>query len=173
MAEFDFDIVKNPEIFKQNALPAHSDHTPFENGDEARKGVTGFRYSLNGLWKFCYARTPRTAPKGFEAPDYDCSRWEDIRVPSPMQTEGYGKPSYQNVAWPWDGHEDIEPGDIPEGFNPTGCYVKEFVVPEELADHPLLISFQGVESGYAVWLNGQYVGYSEDRGFPLDGRSMA
>lgn len=168
MAEFDFDIVKNPEIFKQNALPAHSDHTPFENGDEARKGVTGFRYSLNGLWKFCYARTPRTAPKGFEAPDYDCSRWEDIRVPSPMQTEGYGKPSYQNVAWPWDGHEDIEPGDIPEGFNPTGCYVKEFVVPEELADHPLLISFQGVESGYAVWLNGQYVGYSEDTFTPTD-----
>lgn len=168
MAEFNFETIRNPRIFKQNVLPAHSDHIPFENKEEALKGVSGFRYSLNGLWKFSYARTPKLAPKGFEANDYDCSRWEDIRVPSPIQLEGYGKPGYQNVAWPWDGHEQINPGDIPENFNPTACYVKEFFIPKTLEGKPLFISFQGVESCCAVWFNGHYVGYSEDTFTPTD-----
>lgn len=168
MSHFDFSIVKNPMVFKQNAMPAHSDHIAFETKEEAENGVSGFRYSLNGLWKFCYSRTPKTAPSGFENPEYDCSRWEDIRVPSPVQTEGYGKPGYQNVAYPWDGHEEIDPGDIPESFNPVMCYVKEFSVPETFPGKPLYVSFQGVESGYALWLNGQYVGYSEDTFTPTD-----
>ena len=166
--EFEEAIVRDPRVFKQNTMPAHSDHLVCQSWEEQEKGVSGFRWSLNGLWKFALARTPKEAPQGFWKQDYDCSRWEDIRVPSPIQLEGHGEPGYQNVAYPWDGHEAIDPGDIPEGFNPTACYVKEFVIPEEAAHRPLFISFQGVESGFALWMNGKYVGYSEDTFTPTE-----
>lgn len=166
--EFNFDIVKNPAIFEQNRLPAHSDHIAFASEKELRAAKTSFRYSLDGLWKFAYAENPAAAPKGFEKTDFDCHGWSTIRVPAHIQMEGYGAPQYVNTQYPWDGSEEIDPGEIPTDFNPTASYVKYFYVPQSMQGKRIGISFQGVESGFALWLNGHYVGYSENSFDPAE-----
>ncbi len=166
--EFNFDIIRNPEIFAENRIPAHSDHLYFANEEEAESGHPSFRESLNGIWKFHYSRNLKTALKDFYRPDFDCEGFEEIRVPSCIQLEGYGKPQYVNTQYPWDGHEKLEPGEVPELFNPIGHYVKYFRVPERFGDGPVCISFEGVESALAVWLNGHYIGYSEDSFTPSE-----
>ena len=180
--QFDPGIPADPNVFKENCLPAHSDHIFFadeeelERGAEQPAGTAGdsvFRYSLNGLWKISYAEKPADAPAGFEAVSYDCRTWADIRVPAHIQMEGYDVPAYINYQYPWDGREDLIPGEIPEHFNPTASYVKYFSVPASMQSlleqgSPLIVSFQGVESGFALWCNGHYVGYSEDSFTPSE-----
>ena len=168
MKVFDYSLVKDPQYFKDGRMDAHSDHTYYRDGEEAQEKETSFRYDLNGIWKFHYARNYGSAIPGFEKVDYCCKDWDDIRVPAHIQMEGYDAPQYANVQYPWEGHEDIHPGEIPEHFNPVASYVKYFEVPEEMQGKRLFISFQGAESGIALWLNGQFVGYSEDSFTPSE-----
>ena len=163
MKEFDFSIIGNPNIVQDNRLPRHTDLTaPYVGGMAARGSLADFCLKLNGLWKFSYARNPGLIPKDFWGEDFDCHSWEDIRVPAHMEMEGYGSPQYVNTQYPWDGSAEILPGEVPKDFNPTGCYVKYFELPKDFVKDGLFIAFEGVESGYALWLNGNYVGYSED-----------
>lgn len=168
MGNFDSDIVKNPEIFEQNRLAAHSDHVCYKNELEKIKGKSSLRYDMNGLWKFAYAKNQSLAPCGFEAADYNCKGWDEIRVPAHIQMEGYDVPIYTNTTYPWEADEFIKPGEVPEIFNPVASYVKYFTIPENMKNKRVCISFQGVESGFALWLNGHYVGYSEDTFDPSD-----
>ena len=168
MKSFDYSMVKDPTYFKDGRMEAHSDHTYYRNEIEAAEKETSFRYSLNGIWKFHYARNYGSTVQGFENTDYCCRDWDDIRVPAHIQMEGYDAPQYANVQYPWEGHEDIHPGEIPEHFNPVASYVKYFEVPETMQGKRLFISFQGAESGIALWLNGQFVGYSEDSFTPSE-----
>lgn len=168
MGNFDSDIIKNPEIFEQNRLTAHSDHVCYKNELEKIKGKSSLRYDMNGLWKFAYAKNQSLAPCGFEAADYDCKGWDEIRVPAHIQMEGYDVPIYTNTTYPWEADEFIKPGEVPEIFNPVASYVKYFTIPENMKNKRVCISFQGVESGFALWLNGHYVGYSEDTFDPSD-----
>lgn len=166
--KFDYGKIKDPAFFAQNRVKAHSDHHYYKNHRELAEKNESFRQNLNGLWKFQYARNLAEAPAGFEAEDFDCKGWEDIRVPAHIQMEGYDKPQYVNVQYPWDGHEAIEPGEIPTQFNPVASYVKYFTVPENMQGKRLFVSFQGVESGFALWCNGSYAGYSEDTFTPSE-----
>ena len=168
MKTFDYSLVKDPQYFRDGRMDAHSDHTYYRDGEEAQEKETSFRYDLNGIWKFHYARNYGSAVPGFEKEEYCCRDWDDIRVPAHIQMEGYDAPQYANVQYPWEGHEDIHPGEIPEHFNPVASYVKYFEVPEEMQGKRLFISFQGAESGIALWLNGQFVGYSEDSFTPSE-----
>ena len=168
MKTFDYSLVKDPQYFKDGRMDAHSDHTYYRDGEEALEKETSFRYDLNGIWKFHYARNYGSAIPGFEKEEYCCKDWDDIHVPAHIQMEGYDAPQYANVQYPWEGHEDIHPGEIPEHFNPVASYVKYFEVPEEMQGKRLFISFQGAESGIALWLNGQFVGYSEDSFTPSE-----
>ena len=168
MKTFDYSLVKDSQYFKDGRMDAHSDHTYYRDGEEAQEKATSFRYDLNGIWKFHYARNYGSAISGFEKEEYCCRDWDDIRVPAHIQMEGYDAPQYANVQYPWEGHEDIHPGEIPEHFNPVASYVKYFEVPEEMQGKRLFISFQGAESGIALWLNGQFVGYSEDSFTPSE-----
>ena len=168
MSNFDSNIIKNPEIFEQNRLAAHSDHVCYKNELEKIKGKSSLRYDMNGLWKFAYAKNQSLAPCGFEAADYDCKSWDEIRVPAHIQMEGYDVPIYTNTTYPWEADEFIKPGEVPELFNPVASYVKYFTIPENMKNKRVCISFQGVESGFALWLNGHYVGYSEDTFDPSD-----
>ncbi len=168
MAGFDYGIVRNPEIFMEGRLPAHSDHEYFGSPEAARRGESGFRASLGGFWKFAYARNYALAAKDFYREDFDCRGWDEIRVPAHIQMEGYGAPQYVNTEYPWDGREEVLPGEIPEIFNPVGSYVRYFRLPANMRTGPVYISFQGVESGMALWLNGSYVGYSEDSFTPSE-----
>lgn len=161
--EFDFKIVKDPKVFQQNRLPAHSDHVPYATLQEfAAADETSLRKKLNGIWKFHYAKNPSFCIDGFQRLDYDASEWDQIRVPAHIQMEGYGVPQYVNTQFPWDGKERIAPGEIPMEFNPVAEYLLDFTVPAAWGDQPVRISFQGVESALALWCNGTYIGYSEN-----------
>ena len=168
MNVFDYQKVKDPRYFRDGRLDAHSDHRYYASAQEAEEKESRFTESLNGLWKFHYARNYGSAIPGFESADYDCRSWEDIRVPAHIQMEGYDVPQYANTQYPWEGHEEIAPGEIPEKFNPVASYVKYFEVPESMKGRRLFISFQGAESGLALWLNGHFVGYSEDTFTPSE-----
>lgn len=168
MNKFDYDIVKNPEVFEEGRLPAHSDHVVYASEAELHNEMTSLRHSLDGVWKFFYSKNYQSAPAGFEAPDFDSAAFEDIRVPAHIQMEGYGVPQYVNTQYPWDGHEDIVPGEIPSEFNPVGSYLKSFMLLESWNGKEVHICFEGVESGFALWLNGVYIGYSENSFDPAE-----
>ena len=159
---FDEKKLKDPGYFREGRLDAHSDHIAFASREEAEEGISSYRFSLNGLWKFFHALNPGQVIPGFEQPEYDCRWWNDIPVPAHIQLEGYGHPQYANTEYPWDGLEDLRPGQIPEGFNPVACYVKYFSLPERMRGKRVFVSFQGVESCVALWLNGRFIGFSSD-----------
>lgn len=160
--EFSYSKVKDPAVFKENVLPAHSDHIAYKSSEEAERGETSLRQSLNGIWKFHYANNYGSAVPCFYSEDYDVSGWDDIPVPAHIQMEGYDRPAYLNIQYPWDGSEDLKPGEIPERFDPVGSYVTFFTVPKEWKGQKVIVNFNGVESGFALWVNGKYAGYSED-----------
>ena len=168
MGTFNYDLVKDPTYFNDNRVAAHSDHKYYASVEAMEQDVDNFRHSLNGLWKFHYAKNYNSTIPGFEKTEYCCKSWDDIRVPAHIQMEGYDVPQYANVQYPWEGREEVEPGQIPERFNPVASYVKYFEVPEEMKGKKVFISFQGAESGIAVWLNGNFVGYSEDTFTPSE-----
>ena len=163
MKAFDYRMVKAPQYFRDgNRISACSDHLYFASEADMQEGRSAFAECLNGLWKFHYAKNYDSAVRGFEKPDYSCEGWDDIRVPAHIQMEGYDAPQYANTQYPWEGREDIRPGEIPEYFNPVASYVKYFTVPERMKGKRLFISFEGAESALALWLNGTFVGYSGD-----------
>ena len=159
---FDESRLKDPGYFRENRLDPHTDHAWYINDAEREAEESSLRMSLNGQWKFFHAMNPGQVIPGFEQPEYDCGGWTDIRVPAHIQMEGYGVPQYCNTMYPWTGRETLLPGEIPERFNPVACYVKHFFLPESMKGKRVFISFQGAESCVAVWLNGQYIGFSSD-----------
>lgn len=162
----------NPELFQINRMDAHSTWIPFDTTEEALIGdskASSNYMSLNGLWKFAYAETPDKRIRQFFELDYDCSTWAELTVPSHWQLHGYDYPHYTNVRYPWSEREpELKPPFAPTQYNPVGSYVRTFTVPEGWAEQPVFISFQGVESAFYVWLNGELVGYSEDTFTPAE-----
>lgn len=183
---FDVHKLSDPEYYNENRIPAHSDHVCYRDWEEAAERFgsfcdenkvvlpdvlgkkSSFRFFLDGSFKFHYAKNPAQTIPGFEKEDYDCSGWDDITVPAHIQMEGYDIPQYANVQYPWDGREEIWTAEMPMEFNPVASYVKYFTLPEGFLKEKLFISFQGVESGFAVWLNGAYIGYSQDTFSPAE-----
>lgn len=179
MQKFDQSKIKDPTFFSDNRLQAHSDHVSYASWEEynlakekhlhaGKSAGSSFRVSLDGIWKFHYAKNLKQTIAGFENSNYNCKNWDDIHVPAHIQMEGYDIPQYANVQYPWDGREEIWTKDIPTEFNPTASYVKYFTLPDDFKNQKVFISFQGVESGMALWLNGSYVGYSEDTFTPSE-----
>ena len=156
--------LENPEIFQIHRLPAHSDHRI----RAAEAGAAGTQ-CLDGVWQFAYSERLEDRPAGFEAEDYDLSDFGTIQVPGHMQLQGYGKPQYINTLFPWDGVELLRPPKTPEDFCPVGSYVRTFDLKRTPhSGEEVILSFQGVETAFSVWLNGVYVGYSEDSFTPSE-----
>ena len=153
--------LKNPEIFEVNREKAHSDHLCTVNGQQLKQ-------SLNGTWKFNYCEHPDNRPADFYMVDFDVTSFDEIKVPGHIQLQGYDKPQYVNTQYPWEGQEKLLPPQIPQKRNPVGSYVKFFDVDKALLDKEIYISFQGVETAIYVWLNGEFVGYSEDSFTPSE-----
>src|SRR5690625_118766 len=155
----------NPEIFQLNRLEPHATLMPYLTEEEA---LTGDRYastfyeSLNGQWKFAFAENPDKRIQNFYEKDFDCSDWDEIKVPSHWQLQGYDYPHYTNARYPWEESEDIKAPFAPTKYNPVGQYVRSFTINEDWQNQPVYINFQGVESAFYVWVNGDYVGYSEE-----------
>lgn len=162
------DYLTKPEIFQINRLEAHSDHKYYESVEELKKEQMKFRESLNGTWKFNFAKNLELRVKDFYKDDYDCSGWGNIVVPGHIQLQGYDAPHYVNTMYPWDGHEYILPPELPKAYNPVGSYIRTFEVPKAWNKERVFISFQGVESAFNLWINGKFVGYSEDSFTPSE-----
>jgi len=165
--------LEDPEVFQVNREKAHSDHRFYENVQSMEKGEREggqmeLRQSLNGAWKFAYAQCPDKRKKDFYKEGFDLSGMEEIQVPGHIQTQGYDKKQYINTMYPWDGHSELRPPHIDWEYNPVASYVKEFDLKEELDGRQVFVSFQGVETAFYVWLNGEFVGYSEDTFTPSE-----
>ncbi|MFE0178713.1 glycoside hydrolase family 2 TIM barrel-domain containing protein [Streptomyces sp. NPDC059002] len=161
----------DPRVFQVNREPARARLVPYASASEALRGdLTRSPYyrSLNGRWAFHWARNPEQRPVGFEADEYDDTRWDRITVPSNWEIEGYPEPIYLNIRYPWEGYETPDFPDVPKDFNPVGSYRRTFTVPRGWKGRRTLISFQGVKSAFFVWVNGKKVGYSEDSYTPAE-----
>lgn len=158
-----------PEVFAVNRKPAHSDHFYYETMEEAvKEQEMPLRQSLNGAWYFSYAENPKKRKADFYKAEYDCKNFDTIQVPGHIQTQGYDRCQYINTMYPWDGKEFLRPPMVSEEYNPVGSYVKYFTVHENLKGKETFISFQGVETACYVWLNGTFIGYSEDSFTPAE-----
>ncbi len=161
----------NPEIYQLNRMEAHAALMPYDTVEEALRGdkdASPYTVSLNGDWKFHFSENPEKRIKNFYETDYDCSGWDTIAVPGNWQLQGYDYPQYTNVKYPWDGKEDIKPPFAPVEYNPVGSYARTFSLPEGWKGQPVYLSFQGVESAFYVWVNGELAGYSEDTFTPAE-----
>lgn len=156
--------LEDPEVFAVNRIPAHSDHAYFEKETEERP----LRQCLNGSWLFSYAKNPSMRVERFYEDSYDCSGFDTIQVPGHLETQGYGRNQYINTMYPWDGEEFLRPPMVSKRNNPVGSYVKYFTLEEQMKGKRTFISFQGVETAFYVWLNGTFIGYSEDSFTPAE-----
>jgi beta-galactosidase/beta-glucuronidase len=156
----------NHKVLQRNRLENRSYYIPYSCPESAltyqRQNSTGFKL-LNGVWKFYYAPTPQEAPVDFYQEGFDASAWDNIDVPSSWQMKGYGHPHYTNVIYPF----PVDPPYTPTE-NPTGCYRREFTLPADWMDRQLVLRFEGVDSAFHVWVNGQEVGYSQVSRMPSE-----
>jgi beta-galactosidase len=162
----------NPETFQVNRLPAHANMVAFPTIEEALSNEftsSPWYQTLNGSWKFSFAETPEQRITSFYETSYDASKWDDIAVPSNWQLQGYDYPHYTNMTYPWVEREpELKPPFAPATYNPVGSYIRTFTVPADWKDRPVLLHFEGVESAFYVWVNGELVGYSEDTFTPAE-----
>lgn len=162
----------NPEIFQLNRLDAHASMISYPDLPQALNGnkeASPNYKSLNGIWKFAFSETPEQRVTDFYKADYDCSSWDTIPVPSHWQFHGYDYPQYTNVRYPWAVSEpELKPPFAPTKYNPVGSYIRTFHVPDTWNGQPVFLSFQGVESAFYVWVNGELVGYCEDTFTPSE-----
>jgi beta-galactosidase len=151
----------------RNKEPAHCTLMPYA---DMQKAISGNRYastffrSLNGNWKFNWVRKPEDRPKEFYRPEFDVSGWDEITVPGNWQLQGWGVPIYLNHPYPF----EKNPPYIQHDYNPVGSYRTEFTVPPEWGVRQVFIHFDGVESAFYIWINGEKVGYSQGSRTPAE-----
>jgi beta-galactosidase len=156
----------NPSVLERGTVAPHADLIPYadwESALDADRGATPYVRLLNGHWAFSYAESPALAPQGFEAPDYDASEWDTLPVPGNWQLHGYGRPHYSSCPYPF----PIDPPNVPLA-NPTGCYRTAFAIPPAWKGRHVHLVFEGVDSAFHVWVNGQPAGYSQGSHLPSE-----
>lgn len=157
---YHFDPWEDPSIDGINRQAAHATAYSYSNLQDALaddREKSGRMMSLNGYWDFFYSPMPADTPKEFYR-----SRvhgWEKIIVPSSMEMQGYGKPIYKSAVYPF---RPVNPPHMPTTDNSVGNYQRTFTIPANWKDMNITLSFGGVGSGFKVWLNGKFLGYSED-----------
>lgn len=164
----DLKWLTDPQIFQVNRLDAHSDHVCYATEAEAASKTSSLYQILDGIWQFYYSENPSLRPVDFWKESFDLSDFGTISVPAHIELQGYGQIQYINTLYPWDGHSELRPPKVDMENNPVGSYVKEFDLSENMLGKRICISFQGVEQAFYVWLNGEFIGYSEDSFTPSD-----
>ena len=158
---------EDPLVVGINKRPPHAALTPYP--DEAAalaagEGEPSLVRSLNGAWRFLYLRDPDQVPPEVYGVAYDASEWDEITVPGNWTMQGYDKPIYTNVKMPI----PTDPPYVPQGDNPTGVYRRTFELSEEWREREVFVSFDGVESAFYLWVNGEQVGYSQGSRLPAE-----
>ncbi|PWF99677.1 glycoside hydrolase family 2 TIM barrel-domain containing protein [Levilactobacillus bambusae] len=176
----DIHWLDDPEVFRVNQLPAHSDHPFYGNYDELLHKKSRYIQSLDGEWAFNFAATPADRDREFYQPDFDAQQYDTIAVPGHIELNDYGQIQYINTLYPWEGKQFRRPAysmgqDRPETGtfsdgedNSVGMYRKTFTLNESLQNQRVIIQFLGVERAMYVWLNGHFIGYAEDSFTPSE-----
>ncbi len=154
----------DPTVTGINRLPSKATFMPYESLDKAIKGeryLSGRYFDLCGEWKFRLFDTYKEKEEGFYLTDYDSSEWDTIPVPSSWQMQGYDYAIYSNVQYPWEKIQEPEPPFAPTDYNPVGCYIRTFTLPKGYKKDRVVITFEGVESAYYLYVNGVRCAYSE------------
>jgi beta-galactosidase len=128
-----------------------------------RREASPFFASLNGVWKIACVPKPADRLPGFWKPDYDDSAWKTIPVPSNVEVQGFGIPIYTNITYPW---KVANPPIIPDSYNPVSAYRRTFSVPPAWQGREVFLTFDGVNSFFSLWLNGEKLGFSKDSRTP-------
>lgn len=154
---------ENPLVVNCNTFKAHSPLFSYTSEQCALEKKCTHRRTLNGQWQFSLLSSPEQLQEEYVARNYDDSEWDTISVPSNWQLQGFDKPIYTNVKYPF----DVNPPYVPKD-NPTGCYRTEFTLTDEDLSHTQRIIFDGVNSAFHLWCNGVWVGYSQDSRLPAE-----
>lgn len=156
----------NPLVNRVNTETPRSDFFAFETTDKAMAGdkTASSRYlSLEGKWKFRFDRNHNDRPANFYLPTYDDSSWELFPVPGIFEVNGHGDATYTNSQYPWSTQFADNPPYVEEKNNYTGSYRKTLTIPATWQGERIYLHVGSATSNLAVWVNGKYVGYSEDR----------
>jgi beta-galactosidase len=155
-----YSYLENPEMVGELQEPPHADLLPYRNLADAQadRRQAAWTRSLDGDWRLRVVNRPEELPAGFHADGYDTSAWPRVSVPHTWQTDGLDHPIFRNIP------SEIYPDDpprVPHDVNPTGAYVKTFDMPAPWLARRTFLRFDGVSSGYFIWVNGKYAGYDQ------------
>ena len=166
---------QNPQVNEMNREPMHAHFTPFTNEANALKQralpadvrfdvnpATERRITLDGTWKFLFSKNNDLCPKDFHKPGFSTRKWSKIEVPGSWELQGFDAPIYTDTRYPF----PPNPPYVPADYNPVGAYIREFTVPAGWEGMDVFLDFEGVESAYYVWVNGELAGYAEDSRLP-------
>ncbi|MBP3790230.1 MAG: DUF4981 domain-containing protein [Prevotella sp.] len=158
-------VWKDPLVNQVNREARRANFFAFENEDLAKANdkTKSSRYlSMEGKWRFCFVKDHSQAPKDFFTLKYDDSKWVDFPVPGLFEIEGYGDKIYKNTSYSWATTFDSNPPYIGEVNNYTGSYRRTFQLPQDWNGQEVYFHVGSATSNLSVWVNGKYVGYSED-----------
>ena len=166
---------QNPQVNEMNREPMYAHFTPFvdEAGAMKQRGLPADqrfdlnpaaerRVSLNGTWKFLFSKNNELCPADFHKPGYSTRKWSKIQVPGSWELQGFDAPIYTDTRYPF----PPNPPYVPTDYNPVGAYIREFTVPADWKGMDVFLDFEGVESAYYVWVNGELAGYAEESRLP-------
>jgi beta-galactosidase len=169
--------VEDEQVLGINKEPYHATLMPYKDRSEAllaNRSASTWARSLNGQWKFHWVPRPEERPVDFYQPGFDVSAWKEIPVPSNMEVEGYGTPIYTNFTYPFKRDWPRVTSEPPKEYtaylerDPVGSYRREFEVPSAWNGRRIFITFDGVDAGFFVWVNGKKVGYSVNSRNPAE-----
>ncbi len=155
----------DPEVNAVNRLPMHSNYFAYESAGMATKGQKGLSanyQTLNGVWKFNWVKDADARPTDFWKKDFNDKGWDTMQIPAVWELNGYGDPIYTGVGYSWSHFFKSNPPEIPMENNHVGSYRREIMVPASWKGKDIIAHFGSVISNIYLWVNGRYVGYSED-----------
>ena len=155
----------DPKVNSDNRMPRTADFFAYDTPDAASKGekeASALYMSLEGDWRFNFVRNVYDKPADFFRKDFDDSKWVKFPVPGLFEMNGYGDKIYTNVTYPWNNEHPVNPPYIGERENYVGSYRQDFTLPEAWKGKRIYMHVGSATSNLTLWINGRYVGYSED-----------
>ena len=156
---------QDPEINAVNRAPMHANYFAYESTEAAIKGIkekSSNFMTLNGTWKFNWVPNADARPTDFWQPEFNDKGWNAMPVPGVWELNGFGDPIYVNVGYAWREQFRNNPPQVPTVNNHVGSYRREITVPAHWKGKEIIAHFGSVTSNMYLWVNGKYVGYSED-----------
>lgn len=174
--------IENEQVISENKEDAHATFTSFSSLKNLQINSNQLKQVLDGLWKFKWVRSPKEKPLTFMNPTENVSDWDVIKVPSNWEVEGFGVPIYVNHQYEFsdfkapissemefaDGIYPKNPGKVPQDYNPVGSYRRDFNIEKNWEGKEIFLHIGAMKSGGFVWINGEYIGYSQGSKLPAE-----